>query len=152
MWQAKALRELICQLSECFSLLNTLWCQIRTARSLLGPVVEYPPCLFLWTMFFSFCTLWFLFRPCFSLQSPCGFYSDRVFSNCYIKRATVISDLRLVIPLCFLSGPRFSGSVPWGFYKEWGFYFLPLWFLFRLWFLKVYPWCFYSAHVHNLAP
>ena len=133
-------------------LTTTLWCQIRTARSLLGPVVEYPLCLFLWTMFFSFCTLWFLFRPCFSLQSPCGFYSDRVFSNCYIKSATVISDLRLVIPLWFLSGPRFSGSVPWGFYKEWGFYFLPLWFLFRLWFLKVYPWCFYSAHVHNLAP
>ena len=104
---------------------DTLWCQIRTARSLLGPVVEYPPCLFLWTMFFSFCTLWFLFRPCFSLQSPCGFYSDRVFSNCYIKRATVISDLRLVIPLWFLSGPRFSGSVPWGFYKEWDFCFLP---------------------------
>ena len=22
----------------------TLWCQIRTARSLLGPVVEYPAC------------------------------------------------------------------------------------------------------------
>ena len=104
---------------------RTLWCQIRTARSLLGPVVEYPPCWFLWTMFFSFCTLWFLFRPCFSLQSPCGFYSDRVFSKCYIKSATVINTLRLVIPLWFLSGPRFSGSVLWGFYKEWGFCFLP---------------------------
>ena len=84
-----------------------------------------PPCSFLWTMFFSFCTLWFLSRPCFSLQSPCGFYSDRVFSKCYIKSATVISTLRLFIPLWFLSGPRFSGSVLCGFYKEWGFYFLP---------------------------
>ena len=111
-----------------------------------------PPCLFLWTMFFSFCTLWFLFRPRFSLQTPCGFYSDCVFSKCYIKSATVISTLRLVIPLWFLSGPRFSGSVPWGFYKEWGFNFLPPWFLFRLWFYKKHPWCFYSAHVHNLAP
>lgn len=102
----------------------TLWCQIRTARSLLWPVVEYPVCWFLWTMFFSFCTLWFLFRPCFSLPSPFCFYSDHVFSKCYIKSATVISALRLVIPLWFLSGPRFSGSVPWYFYKEWGFYFL----------------------------
>ena len=101
---------------------RTLWCQIRTAQSLLRPVVECPLCWFLWTMFFSFCTLWFLSRPCFSLQSPCGFYSDRVFSNCYIKSATVISDLRLVIPLWFLSGPRFSGSVLCGFYKEWGFF------------------------------
>ena len=24
----------------------------------------------------------------------------------------------------FLTGPCFSGSAPWGFYKEWGFYFL----------------------------
>ena len=87
---------------------------------------QIPLCWFLWTMFFSFCTLWFLFRRCFSLRSPCGFYSDLVFSNCYVKDATVISDLRLVIPLWFLSGPHFSGSVPWGFYKEWGFYFLPL--------------------------
>ena len=29
------------------------------------------------------------------------------FSKCYIKSATVISALRLVIPLWFLSGPRF---------------------------------------------
>ena len=105
---------------------STLWCQIRTARSLLGPVVEYPPCLFLWTMFFSFCTLWFLFRPCFSLQSPCGFYSDRVFfSKCYTKGCTVMRALRLAIPLWFLSGPRFSGIAPWGFYKEGGFCYPP---------------------------
>ena len=83
------------------------------------------PCLLLWTMFFSFCTLWFLFRPCFSLLSPCGFYSDCGFSNCYIKSATVISDLRSVILLWFLFGSRrFSGSVLRGFYKEWGFRFL----------------------------
>ena len=127
--QSDLLLPFFCLLAPCkntsIPFPSTLWCQIRTARSLLGPVVEYPPCLFLWTMFFSFCTLWFLFRPCFSLQSPCGFYSDRVFSNCYIMSATVTSDLRLVIPLWFLSGPRFSGSVPWGFYKEWGFYFPP---------------------------
>ena len=87
-----------------------------------GPI---HPSWFLWTMFFSFSTLWFLFRPCFSLQSPCCLYSDTGFSKYYIKSATVISDLRLVIPLWFLSGPRFSGSVQWGFYKEWDFYFLP---------------------------
>ena len=36
---------------------STLWCQIRTARSLLGPVVQYPRRWFMWTMFFSLCTL-----------------------------------------------------------------------------------------------
>ena len=76
-------------------------------------------------MFFSFCTLWFLFRPCFSLQSPCGFYSDRVFSKCYTKGSTVMRALRLAIPLWFLSGPRFSGIAPWGFYMEWGFCYPP---------------------------
>ena len=56
------------------------------------------PVIFIQTMFFT--------------SIPLRFYSDRVFSNCYIKSATVISDLRLVIPLWFLSGPRFPGSVP----------------------------------------
>ena len=91
---------------------HTLWCQIRPERSLLGPVLEYPLCLFLWIMFFSFCTLWFLFRPCFSLQFPCGFYSDLGFSKCYFKSANVKSTLKLVIPLWFVSGPRFSGLCP----------------------------------------
>ena len=44
---------------------STLWCQIRTARSLLGPVVKYPRV--------DFC------GPCFSLFAPCDFYSDHVF-------------------------------------------------------------------------
>ena len=44
---------------------STLWCQIRTARSLLGPVVEYPRV--------DFC------GPCFSFFAPCDFYSDHVF-------------------------------------------------------------------------
>ena len=87
--------------------------------------MECLPRWFLWTMFFSFCTLWFLFRPCFSLQSPCGFYSDCVFSKCYTKGSTVMRALRLAIPLWFLSGPRFLGIAPWGFYKEWGFCYPP---------------------------
>ena len=138
--------------------IHTLWCQIRTARSLLGPVVEYPPCWFLWTMFFSFCTLWFLFGPCFSLQSSCGFYSDRGFSKCYIRSATVIRVLRLVIPLWFLSGPRFSGCVPWCFYKEYCFYFLtPVVFiqavvLQKLLLMFLFRPCAQSGTIEYLAP
>ena len=103
-------------------------------------------CWFLWTMFFLSFWTQFSFRPCFSLHSPCGFYSDHVFS----KYATLINAL--VSFLWFLSGPRFSSRVPWGFYKEWRVYFLPQWFLFRLWLYKKYSWCFYYARVHNLAP
>ena len=46
-------------------LVPTLWYQIRTARSLLGPVVEYPHVYFC--------------GPCFSLFAPYDFYSGHVF-------------------------------------------------------------------------
>ena len=101
------------------------WKVLNNFRVFDLEICGIPPCLFLWTMFFSFCTLWFLFRPCFSLPSPCGFYSDHVFSKCYNKGSTVMRALRLAIPLWFLSGPRFSGIAPWGFYKEWGFCYPP---------------------------
>ena len=59
-------RELrMCQLLRGFPKVCTLWCQIRTALSLLGPVVEYPRVYF--------------FGPSFSLFAPCDFYSDQVF-------------------------------------------------------------------------
>ena len=44
---------------------GTLWCQIRTARSLLGTVVAYPLCSFDWGVFFNFLPMWFLLGPRF---------------------------------------------------------------------------------------
>ena len=64
------------------------------------------------------------FLPCSSSKTLI-FYSDRIFSKCYTKGSTVMRALRLAIPLWFLSGPRFSGIAPWGFYKEWGFCYPP---------------------------
>ena len=57
-------------------LMTTLWCQIRTAQSLLGLVVKYPrvdfcgpcfssflhPVIFIQTMFFTSIPLWLSFR------------------------------------------------------------------------------------------
>ena len=47
----------------------TLWCQIRTARFLLGPVVPYPPWFFERGVFFHFLPLWFLLGPRFSVSA-----------------------------------------------------------------------------------
>ena len=79
----------------------SLFCQIRTAQSSLGLMVNNPPVAFIWMDVFHFCTPWFLFRPRFffsfsslkllyqsrhfllpltwNKDAPCGFYLDRVF-------------------------------------------------------------------------
>ena len=47
------------------ALVSTLWCQIGTARPLLGTVAAYPPCFFQRGVFFDFQPLWFLLGPRF---------------------------------------------------------------------------------------
>ena len=60
--------------SKTMVLQTTLWCQIRTARSLLGPVVPYPPWFFERGVFFHFLPLWFLLGPRFSVSAWWCFY------------------------------------------------------------------------------
>ena len=148
---------------------STLWCQIRTARSLLGPVVPYPPWFFERGVFFHFLPLWFLLGPRFSVSAWWCFYEV---CGCSSKGAYLLMFWRIdcVSPSLALLGRQKIVPCTWApfqhvmvdrvfleltlevFIRGEVFTFHPLRFLFGARFFKSTPWCFYSAHVHNLAP
>ena len=148
---------------------STLWCQIRTARSLLGPVVPYPPWFFERGVFFHFLPLWFLLGPRFSVSAWWCFYEG---CGCSSKGAYLLMFWRIdcVSPSLALLGRQKIVPCTWApfqhvmvdrvfleltlevFIRGEVFTFHPLRFLFGARFFKSTPWCFYSAHVHNLAP
>ena len=64
-----------------------------------------------------------------------------------------MSALRLVnshTPVGFYLDRVFQAVAHEPFIRSEVFALYPKWFLFRLRFYKIHPWCFYSAHVHNL--
>ena len=147
----------------------TLWCQIRTARSLLGPVVPYPPWFFERGVFFHFLPLWFLLGPRFSVSAWWCFYEG---CGCSSKGAYLLMFWRIdcVSPSLALLVRQKIVPCTWAPFQHVMvdrvfleltleviirgevFTFHPLRFLFGARFFKSTPWCFYSAHVHNLAP
>ena len=147
----------------------TLWCQIRTARFLLGPVVPYPLWFFERGVFFHFLPLWFLLGPRFSVSAWWCFYEV---CGCSSKGAYLLMFWRIdcVSPSLALLGRQKIVPCTWApfqhvmvdrvfleltlevFIRGEVFTFHPLRFLFGARFFKSTPWCFYSAHVHNPAP
>ena len=133
---------------------RTLWCQIRTARSLLRPLVLYPPWFFERGVFFHFLPLWFLLGPRFSVSAWWCFYEG---CGCSSKGAYLLMFWRIdcVSPSLALLGRQKIVPCTWApfqhvmvdrvfleltlevFIRGEVFTFHPLRFLFGAWFFKM---------------